>query len=134
VCKRQRAFLHHLDIALGSEGELEVQLEIAQRLGFAAQKDIEAVANRVADVGRPAQGNLAVGHQGLRLRRLLEGRADVIVIRGGGERAGAITSGRGHGLADEAVPDLRELQDADGTLIHAASLPQATRRRQVPRP
>jgi len=56
VCKRQRAFLHHLDIALGSEGELEVQLEIAQRLGFAAQKDIEAVANRVADVGRMLNG------------------------------------------------------------------------------
>jgi four helix bundle protein len=39
--KRQRAFLHHLDIALGSQGELEVQLEIAQRLGFVARKDIE---------------------------------------------------------------------------------------------
>ena len=56
MCKRQRAFLHHLDIALGSEGELEVQLEIAQRLGFAAQKDIEAVANRVAEVGRMLNG------------------------------------------------------------------------------
>ena len=32
--KRQRAFLHHLDIALGLQGELEVQLEIAQRLGL----------------------------------------------------------------------------------------------------
>ena len=27
--KRQRAFLHHLDIALGSQAEVEVQLEIA---------------------------------------------------------------------------------------------------------
>ena len=27
--KRRRAFLHHLDIALGSQGEVEVQLEIA---------------------------------------------------------------------------------------------------------
>jgi four helix bundle protein len=32
--KRQRAFLHHLDIALGSQGEVDVQLELALRLGF----------------------------------------------------------------------------------------------------
>ncbi len=54
--KRQRAFLYHLDIALGSQGELEVQLEIAQRLGFVAQKDVEPVANRVAEVGRMLNG------------------------------------------------------------------------------
>ncbi|MBI2189362.1 MAG: four helix bundle protein [Acidobacteria bacterium] len=54
--KRQRAFLHHLDIALGSQGELEVQLEIAQRLGFATQKDVEPVANRAAEVGRMLNG------------------------------------------------------------------------------
>ena len=54
--KRQRAFLYHLDIALGSQGELEVQLDIAQRLGFATQKGIEPVANRVAEVGRMLNG------------------------------------------------------------------------------
>jgi four helix bundle protein len=54
--KRQRAFLYHLDIALGSQGELEVQLEIAQRLGFASHKDIEPVVNRVAEVGRMLNG------------------------------------------------------------------------------
>lgn len=54
--KRQRAFLHHLDIALGSQGELEVQLEIAQRLGFATQQDIAGVASRVAEVGRMLNG------------------------------------------------------------------------------
>ena len=54
--KRQRAFLHHLDIALGSQGELEVQLEIAQRLGFVATKDIGPVMNRVAEVGRMLNG------------------------------------------------------------------------------
>ena len=32
--KRERAFLNHLDIALGSQGEVEVQLEIAKRIGF----------------------------------------------------------------------------------------------------
>jgi hypothetical protein len=54
--KPQRAFLHHLDIALGSQGELEVQLGIAQRLGFASHKDIEPVLNRVAEVGRMLNG------------------------------------------------------------------------------
>lgn len=54
--KRQRAFLHYLDIALGSQGELEVQLEIAQRLGFATQQDIAPVASRVAEVGRMLNG------------------------------------------------------------------------------
>jgi four helix bundle protein len=54
--KRQRAFLHHLDIALGSQGELEVQLEIALRLGFVATKDIDPVMNRVAEVGRMLNG------------------------------------------------------------------------------
>ena len=48
--KRQRAFLHHLDIALGSQGELEVQLELARRLGFTATKDIERVMNRAAEL------------------------------------------------------------------------------------
>jgi four helix bundle protein len=54
--KRQRAFLHHLDIALGSQGELEVQLELARRLGFTATKDIERVMNRAAEVGRMLNG------------------------------------------------------------------------------
>jgi four helix bundle protein len=54
--KRQRAFLHHLDIALGSQGELEVQLELARRLGFTATKDVERVMNRAAEVGRMLNG------------------------------------------------------------------------------
>ena len=41
--KRRRAFLHHLDIALGSQGELEVQIEIAQRLGLAQERDATQV-------------------------------------------------------------------------------------------
>lgn len=54
--KRHRAFLYHLDVALGSQGELEVQLEIAQQLGFAAAKEFEPVMNRVAEVGRMLNG------------------------------------------------------------------------------
>lgn len=54
--KRQRAFLNHLDIALGSQGELEVQLEIALRLGFVARKHVGPVMNLVAEVGRMLNG------------------------------------------------------------------------------
>jgi four helix bundle protein len=54
--KRQRAFLNHLDIALGSQGELEVQLEIAERLGFASKKDLDPVMKRAAEVGRMLNG------------------------------------------------------------------------------
>lgn len=54
--KRQRAFLHHLDIALGSQGELEVQLEVAARLGFVGQRDVAPVMDRVAEVGRMLNG------------------------------------------------------------------------------
>ena len=32
--KWRKAFLNHLDIALGSQGEVEVQLELAMRLAF----------------------------------------------------------------------------------------------------
>lgn len=54
--KRQRAYLHYLDIALGSQGEVEVQLEIALSLGFLPQKDYESVANRAAEIGRMLNG------------------------------------------------------------------------------
>jgi four helix bundle protein len=54
--KRQRALLNHLDIALGSQGEVEVQLDIAQRLGFVSQRDVQPIAERVAEVGRMLNG------------------------------------------------------------------------------
>ena len=54
--KRQRAFLHHLDIALGSQGEVEVQLEIAYRLGDMGEKDFRRLSARIAEVGRMLNG------------------------------------------------------------------------------
>jgi four helix bundle protein len=54
--KRQRALLYHLDIALGSQGEVEVQLELAKRLGFAAEQDIDPLMDRTAEVGRMLNG------------------------------------------------------------------------------
>jgi four helix bundle protein len=37
--KRRRVTLNHLDIALGSQGEVDVQLELAQRLEFCSASD-----------------------------------------------------------------------------------------------
>lgn len=54
--KRRRAFLHHLDIALGSQGEVDVQLEVAKRLGFCAVADYNRIRERVDRVGRMLNG------------------------------------------------------------------------------
>jgi four helix bundle protein len=54
--KRQRAFLYHLDVALGSQGEVEVQLEIAYRVGFMAEQEYEELQRRVEEVGRMLNG------------------------------------------------------------------------------
>src|SRR5213592_3680915 len=37
--KRRKAHLNHLDIALGSQGEVDVQLEIARRLAYIGDID-----------------------------------------------------------------------------------------------
>jgi four helix bundle protein len=54
--KRQRAYLNHLDIALGSQGEVETQLEISSRLGFVKKDDVRRVEARIAEVGRMLNG------------------------------------------------------------------------------
>ena len=54
--KRERAFLHHLDIALGSQGEVEVQLEIASRVGFLPKGDYVRLAALAGEVGRMLNG------------------------------------------------------------------------------
>ena len=45
--KRRKAFRHHLDIALGSQGEVDVQIEIAMRLGFLGPREHDAIQDRV---------------------------------------------------------------------------------------
>ena len=50
--KRQKAFLYHLDIALGSQAEVDVQLEIAKRLGYlkdTAYARLEGMVTRSAE-------------------------------------------------------------------------------------
>ena len=48
--------LNHLDIALGSQGEVDVQLEIARRLGYLNPGEHRKVASRIAQVGRMLNG------------------------------------------------------------------------------
>jgi four helix bundle protein len=54
--RRPRARAHHLDIALGSQGEIEVQLEIAHRIGFLSRSDYERMTAQTAEVGRMLNG------------------------------------------------------------------------------
>jgi len=54
--KRRKAHLHHLDIALGSQGEVDVQLELARRLTYISPADYQKVARRVESVGKMLNG------------------------------------------------------------------------------
>ena len=54
--KRRRVLLNHLDIALGSQGEVDVQLEVAKRLGYCSISDHARIQERVDRVGRMLNG------------------------------------------------------------------------------
>ena len=54
--KRQLVYLNHLDIALGSQAEVEVQLEIAMRVGLLAPNDHDRIYAIVGEVGRMLNG------------------------------------------------------------------------------
>jgi four helix bundle protein len=54
--KKRKAFLNHLDIALGSQGEVEVQLEIAERLRFLKTGDYKQAQVAVEEIGRMLNG------------------------------------------------------------------------------
>ena len=57
--RRDRAFLYHLDVALGSQAEVEVQLEIAKRAGFLKPADYRRLDMLTGDVGRMLNGLIA---------------------------------------------------------------------------
>jgi len=57
--KKQRVYLNHLDVALGSQGEVEVQLEIAKRVGFLSPNDHNRIQAIVEEVGRMLNGLIA---------------------------------------------------------------------------
>ena len=50
--RRRAPFAFHLEVALGSQAEVEVQLELAKRLGFIAPDDYEALRQRAERLGR----------------------------------------------------------------------------------
>ena len=54
--KRRKAFLNRLDIALGSQGEVDVQNELALRLKFFSAKEHALVQTRVDRIGRMLNG------------------------------------------------------------------------------
>ena len=54
--KRRKAFLNHLAIALGSQAEVEVRLEIAQRLRFVKMADYKQTQIAVEEIGRMLNG------------------------------------------------------------------------------
>ena len=54
--KRRKAFLNHLDIALGSQGEVDVQLELSIRLGYCEKPTHDPVRARVDRIGRMLNG------------------------------------------------------------------------------
>jgi len=54
--KRRKAFLHHLDIAMGSQGEVDVQLELAMRLAFCTAEKRALIQQRVDRIGRMLNG------------------------------------------------------------------------------
>jgi len=50
--RRRLTFRYHLEVALGSQGEVEVQLEIAHRLGFIDEARFREASERAETVGR----------------------------------------------------------------------------------
>jgi four helix bundle protein len=54
--KRRRVTLNHYDIALGSQGEVDVQIELAKRLGSCTPSDHARLQERVDRIGRMLNG------------------------------------------------------------------------------
>jgi len=56
-CRRSElAYINHLNIALGSEGELFTQLECGRRLGFAKDPRLEKYFDDLSQVGKMLRG------------------------------------------------------------------------------
>jgi four helix bundle protein len=47
---------HHFDIALGSQGEVEVQLDVARRVGLLAEPDYQRLQESAEAIGRMLSG------------------------------------------------------------------------------
>src|SRR4051812_38713986 len=54
--RRGGAYRLHIEIALGSQGEVEVQIEVARRLGMCDTGAYEGLMQRVSRIGRMLHG------------------------------------------------------------------------------
>jgi four helix bundle protein len=54
--KRNKAYLYFLEIALGSQGEVDVQAELAKRLGFCSPANYDKLVQRIDRIGRMLNG------------------------------------------------------------------------------
>ena len=54
--KRVNAYVNYLEIALGSQGEVDVQMELAKRLGFCSSADHAVIQEDIDRVGRMLNG------------------------------------------------------------------------------
>jgi four helix bundle protein len=54
--RRNKGYLHHLRIALGSVAELETQIELSLRLGFLRPADVESLVAELATEARLLHG------------------------------------------------------------------------------
>lgn len=59
-CRRGRAsYVNHLSIALGSEAELETQIEIARRIGYLLPAEADPIIEQSQEIGRMLNGLIA---------------------------------------------------------------------------
>lgn len=65
---RDRVLIQHLEIALGSQAEVEVHLEIATRAGFLKEADFRHLDTMTGEVGRMLNGLLTSLEPGRRAR------------------------------------------------------------------
>jgi four helix bundle protein len=54
--KKRRVTPNHYDIALGSQGEVEVQIEVAKRLGYCSASEHAQLEERVERIGKMLNG------------------------------------------------------------------------------
>ena len=51
-----KVYLNHVNIALGSQAELDTQFEIARRLGYVTAEDLKPTLEKLARVGQMLHG------------------------------------------------------------------------------
>jgi four helix bundle protein len=62
--RHRRIYLRHLDVALGSQGEVEVQLELAARLGYLPIEEYDRLKARTEEIGRMLHALIASVERG----------------------------------------------------------------------